>query len=111
LPSQVSLADAAFNISHTALLVGALNSGDLEALGAATADRLHQDIRFAAVPQSKAALDAGLNAGAICGWLSGSGPSVAMFCRAGGAAPIAQSLPAQGSAKVLRIDTVGAHLL
>ena len=111
LPSQVSLADAAFNISHTALLVGALNSGDLEALGVATADRLHQDIRFAAVPESKAALEAGLNAGAICGWLSGSGPSVAMFCHAGEAARIAQSLPAQGSAKVLEIDAGGARLL
>lgn len=111
LPSQVSLSDAAFNIAHTALLVGAMNSGDLEALGAATADRLHQDMRFAAVPESKAALDAGVNAGAICGWLSGSGPSVAMFCPAGEAVRIAGSLPAQGSAKVLDIDTVGARLL
>lgn len=111
LPTQVSLADAAFNIAHTALLVGALNSGDLEALAVATADRLHQGIRFAAVPESKAALDAGLSAGAICGWLSGSGPSIAMFCRVGEAARIAQSLPAQGSAKVLDIDTVGARLL
>ena len=111
LPAQVPLADAAFNIAHTALLVGALNSGDLEALAVATADRLHQDIRFGAVPDSRAALDAGLSAGAICGWLSGSGPSVAMFCRVGEAARIAQSLPVQGSAKVLDIDTVGARLL
>ncbi|MEI8159694.1 MAG: homoserine kinase [Actinomycetes bacterium] len=111
LPSEVLLADAAFNIAHTALLVGALNSGDLEALAVATADRLHQDIRFAAVPESKAALDAGLSAGAICGWLSGSGPSVAMFCPAGESARIAHSLPAQGSAKVLEIDTIGARLL
>ena len=91
--------------------MGALNSGDLEALAVATADRLHQDIRFAAVPESKAALDAGLSAGAICGWLSGSGPSVAMFCPAGESARIAHSLPAQGSAKVLEIDTIGARLL
>ena len=107
----IPLADAAFNIAHTALLVGALNSGDLEALAAATADRLHQDLRFAAVPHSRAALDAGLSAGAICGWLSGSGPSVAMFCRAGEAERIAQSLPVEGAAKVLDIDTVGARLL
>lgn len=111
LPTQVPLTDAAFNIAHTALLVGALNSGDLEALAAATADRLHQDARFTAVPHSRVALDAGLSAGAICGWLSGSGPSVAMFCHVGQAARIAQSLPAQGSAKVLNIDTVGARLL
>lgn len=111
LPTQVALADAAFNIAHTALLVGALNAGDLEALAVATADRLHQDARFAAVPLSRAALDAGLSAGAICGWLSGSGPSIAMFCRAGEALRIAQSLPVEGAAKVLDIDTAGAHLL
>jgi homoserine kinase len=108
LPSQVSLADAAFNISHTALLVGALNSGDLEALGAATADRLHQDIRFAAVPQSKAALDAGLNAGAIGGWLSGSGPTVALLCDPAQANNIAAQLPSGGHTKILSLDTAGA---
>jgi hypothetical protein len=34
-----------------------------------------------------------------------------MFCRAGEALRIAQSLPVEGAAKVLDIDTAGAHLL
>ena len=34
-----------------------------------------------------------------------------MFCRAGEAARIAQSLPAEGTAKVLEINTTGARLL
>ena len=46
----------------------------------ATADRLHQDARFAAFPPSHAALADGLTAGAWCGWLSGSGPTVALLC-------------------------------
>ena len=76
----MSFADAVFNVGRTALLVAALAAGDVEALGVATADRLHQDQRFAAFPPSHVALADGLAAGAWCGWLSGSGPSVALMC-------------------------------
>ena len=108
LPSQVSLADAAFNISHTALLVGALNSGDLEALGAATADRLHQDIRFAASPNSHEAFTAALATDAWCTWLSGSGPTVGVLCAKADAARIAGQLPKSGLTHILDIDHDGA---
>ena len=74
LGGNVSFSDAVFNVGRTALLVAALAAGDVEALGVATADRLHQDARFAAFPPSHAALADGLAAGAWCGWLSGSGP-------------------------------------
>jgi homoserine kinase len=111
LPAMVPLADAAFNIGHTALLIGALNSGDIDALKAAVADRLHQEVRFRAAEPSKAALDCGVAAGALCGWLSGSGPTVAMFCHAGDGARVAALLPSEGSAKVLGIDDEGVRLL
>jgi homoserine kinase len=111
LPQSVSLDDVAFNISHTALLLAALNSGDLRALSEATADRVHQDVRLAAVAPSRAALDAGLAAGAVCGWLSGSGPTVAFFAEAGGGDDLARQLPADGTAKVLEIDMLGARRL
>lgn len=111
LPTTVPLADVAFNISHTALLLAALNSGDLRALSEATADRIHQDLRLSSVPASRAALDAGLAAGAVCGWLSGSGPTVAFFAEAGHGGDLASQLPADGTAKVLEIDQVGARPL
>lgn len=111
LPPSIPLADVAFNISHTALLLAALNSGDLRALSEATADRVHQNVRLAAVPASRAALDAGLAAGAVCGWLSGSGPTVAFFAEAGRGVEIAGRLPDDGTAKVLAIDPVGARSL
>jgi homoserine kinase len=104
----ISFDDAVFNIGRTALLVASLAVGDIESLQSATQDRLHQDLRFERAPESRAALDAGLAAGAWGGWLSGSGPTVAMLCARDEAPAVAAALPAGGSAKVLRIDHVGA---
>ena len=111
LSAMVPLADAAFNIGHTALLIGALNSGDIESLKVAVADRLHQEVRFKSAQPSKEALDCGVGAGAVCGWLSGSGPTVAMFCHAGDGARVAERLPSEGSATVLTIDDDGVRRL
>ena len=80
LPASVAFDDAVFNVTRTALLVAALAAGDVGALRVATEDRLHQDVRFEAAPASRAALAAALDAGAWCGWLSGSGPSIAALC-------------------------------
>ena len=72
------------------------------------ADRLHQDARFAAFPPSHAALADGLAAGAWCGWLSGSGPSIALLCDPADAKTIAAALPTDGHTKRLRIARSGA---
>lgn len=106
--SLVALTDAVFNISRTAMLVTALQTGDVALLKDATKDRIHQDIRFAASPECKEALDAGLDAGAWCGWLSGSGPTVALLCCPSQALDIAQALPSSGHSKILDLDTSGA---
>jgi homoserine kinase len=103
--------DAVFNVGRTALLVASLAAGDVASLRRATEDRMHQDIRFERAPQSRAALDAGLAAGAWCGWLSGSGPTIALLCAHDAADVIVAALPDGGSAKVLRIDHEGARLV
>jgi homoserine kinase len=90
------------------LLVAALATGDVAALRDATQDRLHQDVRFDAAPRSRRALDAGLAAGAWCGWLSGSGPTVALLCPPAEADRVAGALPDDGRARVLAIDPTGA---
>lgn len=106
--SDVPLGDAVFNIGRTALLVAALAAGDTAALRCATQDRLHQDLRLAAVEPSKEALQAALDAGAWCSWLSGSGPTVAAMCPFDDADELAASMPSAGHTKVLRIDHGGA---
>ncbi|MFM9002537.1 MAG: homoserine kinase, partial [Acidimicrobiaceae bacterium] len=77
LPSEIKFQDAVFNVGRTALLVAALAAGDVRALSIATSDRLHQDLRFTKAPDSKLALNAAVDAGAWCAWLSGSGPTIA----------------------------------
>lgn len=110
LPQTVPFADAVFNVGHTALLVAAIAAGDIDALSVATRDRLHQDSRLANAPDSKVALKAALDAGAWCGWLSGSGPTIAAMTSQKDAQRIDEALPRSGSKMVLRIAQQGAEL-
>ena len=111
IPGQIPLADVIYNIGHTALLMAALASGDVDVLRQATTDRLHQDRRLANVPGSKAALDAALGTTAWCAWLSGSGPTVAAMCARADAGGVAQALPKDGRVLQLEIDALGARVL
>jgi len=97
---SIALTDAVFNIARTAMFVTLLRE--------ATQDRIHQSIRLAASPPCAAALDAGLAAGAWCGWLSGSGPTVALMCDPSQAQAVADALPTDGHTKILKLDTQGA---
>lgn len=113
LADSVPRSDAVFNVGRAALLVAALAAGRIDVLREATADRLHQDARFAARPASTRAWKAGLAAGAWCAWLSGSGPSVAMFCAPAEAEALAAAVAAagEGQVKVLSVDTEGARFV
>ena len=111
LPATVSFGDAAFNVGRTALLVAALAAGDIVSLRTATEDRLHQDVRFAASVPSRLALAVGLEAGAWAGWLSGSGPAVALLCASADAERVAAALTEaveDGHALVTTVDHTGA---
>ena len=107
----VAFADAVFNVGRTALLVAALAAGDVDALRTATEDRLHQDARFGrSLPSHEALAAAPCDAGAWCGWLSGSGPSVAALCEPGRRRGRVAALPGRGPVQVLR-STDGAVVL
>lgn len=111
LPASVPMADAVHNIAKTAMLVAALAAGDVAALRSATADRLHQVHRFTDAEPSRAALACGLEAGAWCGWLSGSGPTIALLAAPGTGADLAAALPAAGQTKLLTIHRPGTTLV
>ncbi|MDA3004744.1 MAG: hypothetical protein O3A62_06695 [Actinomycetota bacterium] len=110
LPASVKFEDAVFNIGHTALLVAALAAGDIAALSVATRDRLHQDLRFVKSPNSKLVLQAAVDAGAWCAWLSGSGPTIAAMVDRRDAQRIDSALPNSGAKMVLRVAQRGAEL-
>ena len=111
IATTLSLSDAVLNIGHTALLIGALASGHIEVLRIATQDRIHQNIRLANAPSSKAALEAALNTAAWCAWLSGSGPTIAVMCAKSDARQIASQLPQSGDVLELTIDQQGAVII
>ena len=73
-PPQVSTADAVFNLSRSALLIAALMQSP-ELLLDATADRLHQDYRAQAMPETQRLVQA-LRAAGFAAVVSGAGPSV-----------------------------------
>jgi homoserine kinase len=100
-----------FNVGRTALLVAALAAGDVDALRDATADRLHQDRRLAAAAPSRQALANGLEAGAWCGWLSGSGPTVCLLCDPEHLGVVGAALPSDGVVKLLQIAGEGATIV
>jgi homoserine kinase len=108
IASSIPLTDVVFNIGHTALLMAAFAAGDIAALREATKDRMHQDVRFAASPNSQEAFKAALATDAWCAWLSGSGPTVGVLCAKADAARIADTLPKSGASHILDIDHDGA---
>ncbi|WP_217183526.1 homoserine kinase [Streptomyces sp. AC495_CC817] len=73
-PPQVSTADAVFNVSRSALLIAALTQSP-ELLLDATADRLHQDYRAEAMPETQRLVQA-LRREGFAAVVSGAGPSV-----------------------------------
>lgn len=74
IPAQIPHQDAVFNSARSALLVAALVA-DPSSLLDATADRLHQEYRRKAYPESMALVD-DLRSKGIAACISGAGPSV-----------------------------------
>ncbi|MGF1429104.1 homoserine kinase [Kitasatospora sp. LaBMicrA B282] len=122
LPKTVPLADAAANAGRSALLVEALTRRP-ELLLAATEDRLHQDYRSGAMPDS-AALVAALRAEGVPAVISGAGPTVLALSDEAGADKLLHfvgersesddgrhSAGASFTAHKLRLDRDGAGVL
>ncbi len=77
LPASVSLHDAARNAANAGAIAAAFASANYDALRGCFTDYLHQPYRAPLVPGLDAIIQAGVDAGAIGGWLSGSGSTIA----------------------------------
>lgn len=82
LPDRVSMQGAAENIGRAVMVTEALRSGDMELLGAAMQDSLHQPYRLPLIPGAAEALEAAREAGAAAAALSGAGPALIAFSEA-----------------------------
>jgi homoserine kinase len=109
LPASVSHDDAARNTGRAALLVAAL-TGRPDVLLAATEDRLHQDYRAVAMPES-AALVAGLRADGVPAVVSGAGPTVLAIVPPSTVPEVSARVPAGWQVLDLSADLEGARVL
>ena len=79
LPKQVPLADAIRNWSNLGALVASLAKGDYSLLSRSMEDTIVEPVRKSLIPKFDEVKAASLDAGAIGGGISGSGPSVFML--------------------------------
>jgi homoserine kinase len=77
LPAAIPHREAVRNTAHASLITAAFASGQYELLRGSMGDWLHQPYRTHAVPHLGPAIEAGVAAGALDGYLSGSGSAVA----------------------------------
>jgi homoserine kinase len=113
IPQTFSKADTAHSLNRAALIAAAFAARNYEALRGLFDDRLHQPYRLPLVPQLEAVIRAGEKAGAIGGFLSGSGSAIiclALENEARIAKAMARELPGSG-VKILRPDNRGLRIL
>lgn len=76
LPQQVSLKDAVFNTSRSALLAASMITGDMDNLSLAMEDRLHEPYRAKLIPHMYEIIEQAKKCGAKGSFLSGAGPTL-----------------------------------
>jgi len=114
LPKELPYFDAIKSVNSAAYVVASILTGEYDRLRDAVCDFLHEPYRLPLIPGAKSAIESGVKAGALTGWLSGSGSSVLCVARPRVAAKVgramvaafaAQKLPA--TARLLQADNKG----
>lgn len=79
LPSSVPLGDAVINWSNLGALIAALAQADYGLIARSMDDKIVEPVRKALIPRFDEVKSASLEAGALGGGISGSGPSIFML--------------------------------
>jgi homoserine kinase len=117
LPKELPYFDAIKSVNSAAYVVAAILSGEYDRLRHAVRDFLHEPYRLPLIPGAKSAIEAGVAAGALTGWLSGSGSSVLCVTRPAVAAKVGRAMAAafaahklSGTVHLLRADNSGLKI-
>jgi homoserine kinase len=102
LPAQLPYFDAIKSVNSAVYLTAVFATGEFTKLRGAVADFFHEPYRLPRIPGARAAIDGGVAAGALTGWLSGSGSSVLCVVEQDQAEPVAMAMQAAFAA-------VGVH--
>ncbi len=92
LPKEVPYFDAVRSINSASYLTAVLLTGDYDRLPHAVADFMHEPYRLPLIPGARDAIQAGVAAGGLTGWLSGSGSSVLCVARPRQARAVARAM-------------------
>lgn len=118
LPKRLPYFDAVRSINSASYVVAAFLTGEYDRLRHAVADFMHEPYRLPRIPGARAAISAGVEAGALTGWLSGSGSSVMCVARPARAREVGRAMVAAfGTAQVkarvylLRADNHGLKVI
>lgn len=76
IPKTIPHKDAVFNLARAALLAGSFVTGDLQNVGVAVGDCLHQPYRFGMIPDGKEIMETAKGLGALGAYISGAGPTI-----------------------------------
>lgn len=113
VPNSYSKADTVHSLNRAALIAAAFASGKYEALRGVFDDRVHQPYREKLIPQMTQVIQAGEKAGAIGGWLSGSGSAIMCMTleNADDIATAMQRVLPQSKMLILSADNQGMEIL
>jgi homoserine kinase len=118
LPTMYSRADAVFNISHLALLLRGLATGNESWIRAGLVDKIHQPYRQKLIKGYENVEQAALAAGAYGLVISGAGPTLLAMTEVSRSAAVVaamdeawQQLGIEPIIQVLSLDTIGAQIL
>lgn len=114
IPTSIPTEDAKFSATHAAWVAAAFASQDYNMLRAAFKDKLHQPYRKPLLPFLDEVIHAAETAGALGGWLSGSGSTVTCLTTTHPhhvAEAMKQSAPGDSHLLHTVADNLGARLI
>jgi homoserine kinase len=118
LPATYSRADAVFNISHLALLMRGLETGQESWIRAGLADKIHQPYRLKLIKGYIEVEQAAIASGAYGLVISGAGPTLLALAAGDRSSAVVaamteawQKLGIEPIVQVLQLDTAGAQIL
>lgn len=111
LPAQINRADAVHNIGRAAVLIKALEMGDMGLIALALRDRIHQPYRFPLIPNADDVRKAASALGCDAFFISGAGPTLMCVYQDDGfekaMAENIKAIPGNWQAMALEVDGEG----
>lgn len=118
MPKEISVKDAVYNLSRSALITASFLSGKFENLKTGSEDKIHQPFRLPLIPGGSEIIEKSYENGALAAYISGAGSTMmAIFdCGKEEAEKIAKNILSSGDFEgwkyfILNADNSGASAL